>query len=147
MTDQTTRRRVLATLPVLCGFFAGCAIRRNGKNSYRGLSIELHNVSRTDEQYEIVMNPEVGVGGDWEPFRNVSVVATNGDGEVLCRQSLGDLTEPGNHERVTLACSGFPHTITYEIEGDPCSQDTTVTKIVYDPEQEEWLPEDVECNS
>ena len=144
MIDRFTRRRLLALVPIVASSFAGCVPESGSQAS---LGIESLNVSESNGIYTIEMTPEVGVVGDWEPFRNVSVVATNGDGEVLCRQSLGDLTEPGNHERVTLACSGFPHTITYEIEGDPCSQDTTVTKIVYDPEQEEWLPKDVECNS
>jgi len=89
------------------------------------------------------MEGRVGVYADYEPFRNVAVVIKNNDSEEICRHYLGDLTKVGAYDRVTITCDGFPHTITYDIEGNPCDKNTNVEKYVYDPDQEDWIPEDV----
>jgi len=91
------------------------------------------------------MNGQVGVHADWEPFRNVSVVIQNNDSEEICRHYLGDLTKAGPYDRITITCNGFPHTITYEIEGNPCGPDTSLMKYIYDPDQELWVGTRVKC--
>ncbi|GAA3879120.1 hypothetical protein GCM10022627_35000 [Haloarcula argentinensis] len=109
--------------------------------------MELYNVTESNRTYSIEIAPSVGVVGDWEPFHHVSVLAKNKNGEVSCRKHIGDLTKSGDYEPVTFTCNEFPHTITYEIDRDPCSQGTSVSKYVYNPEQDLWQPEKVECES
>ncbi|WEL22834.1 hypothetical protein HBNXHr_2804 [Halorhabdus sp. BNX81] len=102
-------------------------------------------MAEKDEKYEVTMNAQVGVVADWEPFRNVSIIGKGENGTVICRKFLGDLTQSGDYDPVRFTCDKFPHTITYEIDRSPCSKDTTVRKMVYKEDQEDWSPEDVEC--
>lgn len=145
MTNKFTRRHLLGFVPVVVSSFAGC-VPPPESGSHAHLLLDLRNVTNTDGQYRLELNPRVSVTGNWEPFRNVSVVAKNEDAEVFCRHSIGDLTEGGRHEPLTVTCDGFPHTITYEIERDPCGPNTSVQKYVYDPEQELWVGMDIECD-
>lgn len=142
MTDSFTRRRLLSLLLIAIGPLPGCFAV---DDSYAGLSMDLRNVVEKNGGYEVTMNAQVGVGADWEPFRNVSVVGKSEDGTVVCRTFLGDLTRAGDYEPVSFTCEAFPHTITYEIDRDPCGPDTTVQKMVYDDAQNDWVPEDIEC--
>lgn len=135
---------MLLLLSGAVGLLGGCV--PEGGGPYRGISTELHNVTERNGQYIIEMNPEVGVGGDWEPFRNVSVVIKSEGEKRICSHFLGDITKSGDYERLTITCDEFPHKITYEIEGDPCDPNTSVGMSVYDPQQELWVSDDISCD-
>lgn len=142
MVNLLSRRRVLASSTVALGALAGCFGR---SSQQRTLIIELHSVSESDGEYTINMSPRVTVVGDWEPFRDVTVIGKTKEGSVVCRRELGDITQVGDAEPVTFTCDGLPYTLTYEIAGDPCAGDTTVQKMVYVPEENDWTPRDIEC--
>jgi hypothetical protein len=142
MIDRFTRRRLLALVPIVASSFAGCVPESGSQAS---LGIESLNVSESNGIYTIEMTPEVGVVGDWEPFRNVSVIVQNESGTVVCRKPIDDLTKSGEYDLVTFTCGEFPHTITYEFDRDPCQGNTTVHKRVYVEETDRWTEEFVEC--
>lgn len=142
MNSMISRRRLVGLLAVGVGSLAGCF---GGSSQQRTLIIELHSVSESDGEYTITMSPRVTVVGDWEPFRDVTVIGKIKEGTVVCRRELGDITQVGDEEPVTFTCDALPYTLTYEIAGDPCAGGTTVQKMVYVPEENDWTPRDIEC--
>lgn len=140
MTNLFLRRRVIGISTVALGAFAGCL-----DEHHRNLSFRLYDVSETNGEYTVSMSAHVSVVGEWESFRDVTVVGKAKDGTIVCRKELGDITQGGEQERVTFRCGGFPYTLTYEIAGDPCAPDTTITKMVYVPEENDWTPRGIEC--
>lgn len=143
MVDQLSRRRVLTLTPVAMGVFSGC-VPESGRQAT--LRIDSLNVSKSDGSYAIEVIPEVGVGGDWEPFRNVDVVVQNEAGSPVCRHQLGELGTVGEYDPVQFSCHEFPYTISYEFDRGPCADQTSVLKRVYVPEQDWWSEELVTCD-
>jgi len=73
------------------------------------------------------------------------MVVTNEAGTEICRKDLGDFTRSGEQDQVIVECDSAPYTISYEIDRDPCGPATAVFKNVYDPEQDIWREERIEC--
>lgn len=142
MIDGLSRRQLIVLVPSIIGVFSGC-VPESG--SQANLSTDSLNVSETDGSYTIEVVPEVGGRGDWEPFRNVSVLVKTETGNVTCRHAIGDLTEIGEHEPVTFTCDEFPHTITYEVDRELCNDEVGVSKRVYVDERDWWTEEFVSC--
>lgn len=142
MSEEPPRRRLLGFVPAAAGALAGCFSVNSSNASLRTDSL---TVSASNGTYSIEIVPEVTVEGDWEPFRNVSVIVKNDSGEVICQKPIGDLTRAGTYESVRFNCDAFPSVLTYEIDRDPCSQGTMVFKNVYDPEQDLWVEHATEC--
>jgi hypothetical protein len=140
MTDRVTRRETLAAVGLAGVAVAGCLADSNTSISVRSL-----DVSEINSGYEIRVETEVGVSGDWEPIRNVSVVVQNEQGTVVCRRNIGTINTSGSLGETTMTCESFPHTITYEMDRDPCSESILVKKMVYQDDTDSWAPENVEC--
>jgi len=141
MNETTTRRRALVAISVGMSPFTGC-INAPG---HRSISIDSISVSESNGNYIIEFVPRVG-GPNEDPFRNVSVVALDADGEILCQHSLRTLSISDEFDRVNFTCTGFPHTITYQIENNPCAQDTSIRKLVWNESEELWREERVSCD-
>jgi len=109
------------------------------------ISVRSLNVSGVESGYEIRVETEVGVSGDWEPIRNVSVVVQNEQGAVVCRQNIGTIDSSGSQGETTISCDSFPHTITYEMDRDPCSGSILVGKMVYQNDSDHWEEQTIEC--
>jgi len=140
MDNQLIRRQFLALVSAAMGSLAGCVPEGD---SVTVLGIETVSVSEMNGTYTIETVPEVG--GNRTPFQNVSLIGLNEDGTEICRTSIGDLTRLGEYDPVRLRCEKIPHSITYDIERDPCGQDTNVQKMVYDSAQDDWVPQDINC--
>ena len=140
MTDRVTRRETLAAVGLAGVAIAGCLADSNASISVRSL-----DVSEVESRYEIRVETEVGVSGDWEPIRNVSVVIQNEQGAVVCRQNIGTIDSSGSQGETTISCDSFPHTITYEMDRDPCSGSILVGKMVYQNDSDRWAEQTVEC--
>jgi len=140
MTDQVTRRETLAAVVLTGVSVSGCFADSNASISVRSL-----NVSGVESGYEIRVETEVGVSGDWEPIRNVSVVVQNEQGAVVCRQNIGTIDSSGSQGETTISCDSFPHTITYEMDRDPCSGSILVGKMVYQNDSDHWEEQTIEC--
>jgi len=140
MNETTTRRRALVAISVGMSPFTGC-INAPG---HRSLTITQLTVSEANGTYRIEFVPRVG-GPNEDPFRNVSAVVLSSEGEVLCQHSLGTLSISDELEPVNFTCNDFPQTITYQIERDPCAQNTTVNKRVYNEEIDSWNEVRLSC--
>ena len=140
MTDRVTRRETLAAVGLAGVAIAGCLADSNASISVRSL-----DVSEVESRYEIRVETEVGVSGDWEPIRNVSVVIQNEQGAVVCRQNIGTTDSSGSQGETTIVCDSFPYTITYEMNRDPCSGSILVKKMVYQNDSDRWAEQTVEC--
>jgi len=144
MTERTTRRQLLAIVPAVMVPFSGC-VPEGGTGTHAGLSLYVSNFSQSNGTYTVNITPQISNQDDWKPFRNVSIIAKNEEGDIVCREYIGDLTKQSGYEPITFFCDTFPHTITSEIERDPCGQDTNVQKMVYDSTQDDWVPQDINC--
>ena len=142
MSDNISRRDLLAFALVAIAPLQGCLANTSNASLYS----ESLNVSEADGKYSIEVVPKVGVAGDWDPFRNVTIVAKQKDGETICSQAIGNLTKSGAYEPVTFTCDQFPYEITYDIERDRCGPQTLISKYIYNPGQEYWASKNVECN-
>lgn len=140
-----SRRHLLKSVSLISIWASGC-IMAPESGSHTSLDMDLRNVSVNNGQYTIRMNPRVGVTGELEPLRNVSILVKDQNNSVVCRRKIGDLERAGRHEPINITCSSFPHTITYDFEPGPCSDDISVSKSVYDSTQDLWVPEDVKCD-
>jgi len=109
------------------------------------ISVRSLNVSGVESGYEIRAETEVGVSGDWEPIRNVSVVVQNEQETVVCRQNIGTIDSSGSQGETTISCDSLPHTITYEMDRDPCSGNILVGKMVYQNDSDHWEEQTIEC--
>lgn len=144
MTDNRSRRNLLTTALGAVSTLGGCVFPP-GADTQRSLTIDLLNVSERNGTYTITLRTRLGGQADNKPFRNVSVIVKNEAGEIRCRKPIGDVTEYGPSEPITFSCTEFPHTISYEIERDPCADDTSVKKMVYDSSEEDWIPSFIDC--
>jgi len=145
MTSKHSRRNLLKTTPLIVSGVSGCIFAPES-SSHASLSMDLHFVNRTDGQFRIQFNPQIGVTGDLEPFRNVTVIIRDRNGSVTCRQSIGNLERAGDYDPMNITCESFPQTITYDFERGPCRKDTSVQKMVYNPDENDWIPQRIECS-
>lgn len=137
---------LLALTPLVASPFDGCiSIPPPEAGTHADLGIRALNVTSVDGGYSINMSINVGFNGDWEPFRNVSVVVLDAQNNEICSYDIGTIDTPETGESVSFHCAEFPHTITYDITRDRCGPQTSVRNYVYDPEQELWVEQHVKC--
>lgn len=142
-----TRRRFLGSVSVYIAAITGClAVPPPESGSQANLGTERLNISKNNGNYTIEIVPEIGTGGDWEPFRNVEIVVENMFGETVCREPIGDLTKSGEYDAEVFTCDSFPHTITYEFDRDLCDEKTGVQKLVYNETHDVWRGELILCD-
>ncbi len=69
---------------------AGCLSNPDShrKLSFTGVGI----LEETAESIVIRARPDMGVHGDWEPIREVSIVGYDSSGGVVCEEEIGDIT-------------------------------------------------------
>ena len=142
MSDPLSRRRLLLSGVLLLSPLSGCH-----SDSHVNLLIRSIEVNSNDSTHKIEFEVGLSVGGNWDSFKNVSAVGLDQDGTVICRQPIGevDLEYVNSDSSVTLTCDQLPHTITYEIDRNPCSPGVTVNKMVFDEERDLWVEEPIEC--
>jgi len=90
MIDNVSRRKLLSATAVAVGGVSGCG---SEGTTHASLSMDLYNVSNENGSYVIDMRPRVGVEGDWEPFRNVSVIVQNEQENVICWHPIGNRSD------------------------------------------------------
>jgi len=141
MDKKFSRRKLFALVPVAISPLAGC-VPEAGSASNLGVA-EL-NVAEVNGTYRINITAKKSGTGD--PFRNVSVVVKNSEDEIVCQQFYADTVGMDNNPPMNFTCDQFPHIITYEFDGDECSDDISVNKLVYVPDEDVWNEERVSCD-
>jgi len=146
MTDEYTRRGLLSLVPSIAIVSAGCTLKNTSPESQVSLSPVVENFSESDETYFMSVRVDIGVGGNWDPLRNVSLLAIDERGTEVCRKNIGYITNISNDTVVQMTCESFPHTISFELKRGPCAQNVSVQRLVWVPAEEDWSPEYIECD-
>ncbi|WP_274325336.1 hypothetical protein [Halosimplex aquaticum] len=90
MTNHISRRKALLLTGLSMASSAGCLSNPDShrKLSFTGVGI----LEETAESIVIRARPDMGVHGDWEPIREVSIVGYDSSGGVVCEEEIGDIT-------------------------------------------------------
>lgn len=142
MAKNLTRREVL-TLTALAPIpLSGCVPEGS---AHADLGMEIINVSENNDGYDVVIEVEGSTQGNLGPFRNVSIVGYSGSESIVCRHVIGDIQTPNNIDKQHFNCQGFPHTLRFNLEQDPCSEQFSIYKRVYDNATGAWRETSNKC--
>ena len=128
-----TRRRLLATSgTVLLGSLAGCGDYPRNR-SLTTVVLALTDVSSDGYRVKLKISKDATTGTQtWETFHDVHLVGYAHSGELACKKALGDISQDGEVETITLTCSAFPYVFTFDAAKSPCDEDTRIMVTTYE---------------
>jgi len=142
--DMISRRALFRTLAVgSTTFVAGCPDFPPSR------TIDITMVEWRESQGNVSLNVSVRTRDNTgRGFENVTVLGTTANGDVVCSESVGNMSNDGNQEEITVSldCSTMPAVLLPRSDASPCDDNTNIEIRRFNTSSQVWETDELECS-